>query len=197
MEQFQVERSTRRQTTAFLPSRGGIPTRQHPGSRQPPARAVRPHRPRGSQAGFRVRSRTETRAPRPRAAAGAREAGGEQGCRLLLRARLRRAGGRASQLLLFSKRPGGAPGVEVGRGRPPASPLDGQHEGARGWFSRSQGQKSDGGSRVASTWPCRQNDLAPKSCLCPSVNLCDLGQVDTFLNCARFSCGAGYVAGLF
>ena len=33
MERFQVERSTRRKTTAFLPSWGGIPTRQPSGRR--------------------------------------------------------------------------------------------------------------------------------------------------------------------
>lgn len=86
-------------------------------------------------AGFRVRSRTGTLAPRSRAAAGA--GGGRLG------ADLRRAGGRTSQLLLFSKRPGELPEWRSGLGDPLFHLWMGSRKGARGWFGRNQGQRSD------------------------------------------------------
>lgn len=137
MEPFQAQRSTGRKTTAFLPSWGGIPTRQPPGSRQP-----------GSAPWARSAARLSPRAPgcaRGRGLARRRPGrGGRSGPsrRLRLGARLRLAGGRAAHPRLFSKRPGGLP--ECGRARrPPGSPLGGQHAGARAWFSRNQGRKSE------------------------------------------------------
>lgn len=143
MERFQVERSTRRKTTAFLPSWGGIPSRQHPGGRQPVARAVRPHRPRGSDRrlpGARAEgaSRASTARGRPagRGGAGAR--------RLASPERSPGAGERARfSVPAFLSAFRGAPGVEVGLERLPASSLDGPQQGGRGWFGRNQGQRSE------------------------------------------------------
>ena len=128
MERFQVERSARGKTTAFLPAGEGFPA----GS--PRCALCAGIAGEAPTAGFRVRSQTEPRALPPRPAALPAEAEEEPVGWRLLSARLGPARGRTSQFLVFSKRSGGAPGVEVWHERLPVSSLDGPRQGGRGWF---------------------------------------------------------------
>ena len=110
MERFQVERSTRRKTTASLPSWGGIPTRQPSGRRGGEAAPMRRalYAPRATRARLSLRLLRAARKPgltAPRAGAPYTRAGrGRPSADLLA---FPGAGGRAhfSAFLVFSRVP--------------------------------------------------------------------------------------------
>lgn len=119
--------------------------------------------------------------------AGAADAGGGRTCWLLLRPRLGREGRRTFQFSWLSLAFLGAPGVEMGRGKPPVFVFGWTGWGWAGGGSEGIGHKSEmvqqGGKYTAfqTKWP------GTESCLCLLFKLCDLGQVDTFsaLRCSH------------
>ena len=139
MERFQVELSTRRKTTAFLPSWGGIPTRQHLGSsRGEAARTVR---------ALRAARHPHPRASYPPASACSSETGTHCAQGPCPRARAGRGGPRADWLafpgapfsvfLVFSSVPGSSRGGSGARGT--TCFIFGW--AGRRWFRRDHGQK--------------------------------------------------------
>ena len=146
MERFQVERSTRRKTTAFLPSWGGIPTRQPSGRRGGEAALLRSAlcAPRATRAPLSPRLLRAARKPgltAPRAGAPyARARRGRPSADLLA---FPGAGGRAhfSVFLVFSRVPGNS-GRGSGARRPTTCFIFGCP--GRRWFRRSQGGSGAG-----------------------------------------------------